>query len=153
MSESDDTGDGDLYCEVPSAEELREPGRMMWTEPPESRIIDLYRDDLTEVGSHRNWIVDYVGKTQRAQLFSSQSEDLAQRLTLASALFSSAVSRDLGVSGGKPVLSGTRFPLSRVFAELAAGQDVSEIADDYELEREKLANILDSLAIFLDRRI
>jgi uncharacterized protein (DUF433 family) len=53
--------------------------------------------------------------------------------------------------GGVPVLRGTRFTIAQVFAEVAAGRSLAEIATDFDLDVELMKKLLESLSIQLDR--
>lgn len=57
---------------------------------------------------------------------------------------------DQDIFGGRPVIAGTRFPLYQVFAKLACGYSLDEIADKYDLDIVKLESIFKSLAAALD---
>jgi uncharacterized protein (DUF433 family) len=54
---------------------------------------------------------------------------------------------------GVPVLRGTRFPLSRVLAELADDSRISDLARDYDLEVSTLKGFLEGLARMFDRPV
>ena len=53
--------------------------------------------------------------------------------------------------GGIPVLRGTRFSVAQLFAEMADGDSVSEIADNFELDVNQIAKLLHALSMYLDR--
>lgn len=53
--------------------------------------------------------------------------------------------------GGVPVLSRTRFPVARVFAEIADNQAIGAIAEDYDLDPGVLKQLFQKLAQFFDR--
>ncbi len=55
--------------------------------------------------------------------------------------------------GGVPVLRGTRFSVSQLFAELADSAAVDELADDLELDPALLKKFLHALAMQLDKPI
>jgi uncharacterized protein (DUF433 family) len=52
-----------------------------------------------------------------------------------------------------PVLKDTRFPLARIFAELADGLTVIQIADDYDLDVDCLTKLMDGFASYFGRPI
>lgn len=60
---------------------------------------------------------------------------------------------DPDIRGGVPVLKGTRFTIAQVFAELAEGRSVTEIAKAFRLDEEQLKKVLNGFAIYLDRTI
>jgi len=53
--------------------------------------------------------------------------------------------------GGVPVLKGTRFPVAQVFAQLADGDSLAELAENFELEERQLCELLHALAAILNR--
>jgi uncharacterized protein (DUF433 family) len=53
--------------------------------------------------------------------------------------------------GGVPVLKGTRFTLAQLFAEMADGRSIGEIAEDFDLDFGQLKQFLEGVAIQLDR--
>ena len=50
------------------------------------------------------------------------------------------------IRSGQPVVKGTRFPVARVLTELAAGGNIDELAEDYNLDVHDLADMLNDLA-------
>ena len=60
-----------------------------------------------------------------------------RRIEYARELLEETVEVDSAISGGKPVLKGTRFPVSRVLAELAEGKSLRSISKEYDLDVEK----------------
>jgi len=52
---------------------------------------------------------------------------------------------------GVPVLKGTRFPISQIISELSDDQKISEVANNYDLDFEKIVEFLKGLSIILDR--
>ena len=56
--------------------------------------------------------------------------------------------------GGMATVAGTRFPISRIFAELTDDQTLAEIAEDYDQDLEQIIDIFNELSlIFEDTRI
>ena len=52
--------------------------------------------------------------------------------------------------GGRPVVKGTRFPVSQLLAELADDLKLSDIAESYDLDLEALKDILRYLSTRMD---
>jgi uncharacterized protein (DUF433 family) len=52
--------------------------------------------------------------------------------------------------GGVPIFKGTRFAVRQLFAELADGQSVQQIAKNYRLDLPMLRGFLHSLGIALE---
>ena len=55
--------------------------------------------------------------------------------------------------GGKPVFKNTRFPISQFLAELTDNFNISEICDDYDLDKKVVIDFLEGLALYLDKPI
>lgn len=53
--------------------------------------------------------------------------------------------------GGIPVLRGTRFTASQALAEIAESDSISEVASDFDLDEAILRQLLNGLALTLDR--
>lgn len=83
--------------------------------------------------------------------YEAEEQLLAERLALAVRLVGDSVEINSVVRSGVPVLRGTRFPLSQVLAELAAGRTIGEISDDWELDKTTIVAFLEGLSIQLDR--
>lgn len=79
--------------------------------------------------------------------------DLAKRLAYAIKLIGDSVEIDPDVRGGLPVVRGSRITVSRIFAEIADNQRLSDIADNLDIDRETLRKIVDGISIHLDRPI
>ena len=63
---------------------------------------------------------------------------VSMRLTFAAHLLQNLIETDPNKAGGIPVLSGTRFKISQVLAEIADGKSLKGLARDFSLDREKL---------------
>jgi len=83
--------------------------------------------------------------------YSSEEEWLAERAKHALIMLRACVEVDPGKHGGIPVLRGTRFPVAQVFAEMSEGISIVELAADFDLDVEVLKQLLEALAINLDR--
>jgi uncharacterized protein (DUF433 family) len=57
-----------------------------------------------------------------------------------------------GKCGGKPVLKGTRFTVAQVFAEVADGRDVRDLARDFDLDYDILTELFRKLAMSFDNK-
>jgi uncharacterized protein (DUF433 family) len=76
---------------------------------------------------------------------------ISDRITYAVSLLTSYITIDTEVRGGVPVLAGTRIPVSRLFAEVADGQSIEEIADDKEIEIEAIRQVFKGFAAYMAR--
>ena len=57
------------------------------------------------------------------------------------------------VRGGKLVLKGTRFPVSRLLSEISEGKySLREIANDYNLDFETVEKFIEALSFIYDTR-
>jgi uncharacterized protein (DUF433 family) len=66
-------------------------------------------------------------------------------------LVHTSVDVDKDIRSGVPVIKDTRFPVARLLAELANGLTINAIADDYDLNVDTLASLLDGMASCLNR--
>lgn len=57
---------------------------------------------------------------------------------------------DPEIRGGTLVLKGTRFPVSRVLAEVGDGSTLEEIADLYRLDLTQLKTLFEELALYFE---
>ncbi|HEV3006843.1 MAG TPA: DUF433 domain-containing protein [Pirellulales bacterium] len=55
-----------------------------------------------------------------------------------------------GKCGGIPVLKGTRFTVAQLFAELAEGESIDSLANEFDLDRAQLSTLLHALAVRVD---
>ena len=76
---------------------------------------------------------------------------IAERVRSALVYLREATEIDPRKLGGIPVVAGTRFSIAQLLAEIAEGQSINEITDDFELDTSKVEQILRSLSIYLDR--
>lgn len=76
---------------------------------------------------------------------------VAERARFAILLLRECVELNPRKHGGVPVLRGTRFPISHVFAELSDGLSIGQLAADFELDRDMLKNLLMAISIHLDQ--
>lgn len=77
--------------------------------------------------------------------------DVTDRVIYALVLLEDVIVIDPETRGGVPVLIGTRVPISRLFAEVAAGRAIGEIADDKELDLDKVRQVFQGFAAYLAR--
>jgi len=59
---------------------------------------------------------------------------------------------DNTICSGKPVIAGTRIPVALIVDELAAGETLQSILDEYDLRREDVLAALRFVARKVDRR-
>lgn len=78
---------------------------------------------------------------------------LAERMLWATSVLRDCVEVDPQKRSGIPVLKGTRFTVAQLFAELADGRSVVEIAEDFELDLDNIKALLQGFATHLDRPI
>ena len=53
--------------------------------------------------------------------------------------------------GGVPTLRGTRFPVAQVLSQIADGDSIDDLAENFDLDREQLSMLLHALAACLNR--
>ena len=61
-------------------------------------------------------------------------------------LFGGFAESDPQRRGGEPVLKDTRFPIGQLIAQLAAGDSVELIAEDFSLDYKTVVGFLEHLA-------
>ena len=76
---------------------------------------------------------------------------LSRRLTDSAYILNQLVEITPKKLGGVPVLTGTRLKIAQILGEIADGSSIAKIARDFDLDREKLANLLRGIAIQFDR--
>lgn len=78
-------------------------------------------------------------------------EEIVERLRYAALTLQTSIEIDPQKRGGIPVIIGTRFTISQLLAEIAEGQAIDEIAEDFDLDKDTIHEILHMLSICLDR--
>jgi len=138
---------------VPSAFLTKDP-RVNAPVPYESQALQ----NLPEVPARKQFLVRQISpesamiaalRLSRAML--PPEHAIAERLRKAMGTLRQEVEVRSSKCGGAPVLTGTRFKVSQLLAQLADGDSIKEIADNFELDDESLARFLHSMAIVLDR--
>jgi uncharacterized protein (DUF433 family) len=75
------------------------------------------------------------------------------RISRAKTMLHDAVDVDPSLRDGVLVLRGTRFPVSRLLAEIADDNPVSEVAEDFDLDINLLRKLLQAMAVCFERPI
>lgn len=83
--------------------------------------------------------------------FASGEELIAERLYYAAVTLKACIDIDVNIRGGVPVLKDTGFKISQIFAEIAEGQSLWEISEDFDLDGKVLEEVVHAFAIYLDR--
>ena len=52
--------------------------------------------------------------------------------------YTNLITTHMGVLGGKPVIKGTRVPVTLVVEEMAGGMTMEELGKEYDLTREQI---------------
>jgi len=52
---------------------------------------------------------------------------------------------------GTPVLRDTRFKISQLFAQFAEGDNITDLAEDLDLDQENLKKLLHAFSVIIDR--
>ncbi len=81
----------------------------------------------------------------------SQEAWLAERMRWAASALRDCVEVNPNKRGGIPVLKGTRFTIAQLFAELADGRNVVDVAEAFELDLDSVKTLLQGLSTHLDR--
>ena len=120
-----------------------EDTRTVWKMTPRIQISF----ELPERKNVAQWL-------QTASAWSSQTQYalwIADRVYYAVQHLSESVEIDHDIRSGIPVLRGTRVPLSRIIAEVAEGESITEIAEDLELDVEVIRRFFEGFSVFMDR--
>jgi len=76
---------------------------------------------------------------------------VSSRIVYAINLLDEVIVIDPETRGGVPVLIHTRVPIARLFAEVAMGRTIDDIADDKELDLEAIRQVFKGFAAYLGR--
>ena len=82
---------------------------------------------------------------------SVRQERLAYRMFRAAQMIVEAVEVDEDRCGGIPVIRGTRFTVAQMIAQIADGDSVAVLADEFDLNKEDVVKCLHAISIALDR--
>ena len=80
----------------------------------------------------------------------SKEDWLAERSQWATSVLRDSVEVDPNKRSGVPVLKGTRFTIAQLFAEIAEGRSIVEIAEDFELDLDTIKSLLQGFSTHLD---
>ena len=126
---------------------------------------DLIKWEKNLDNSSKEWILSPIFSTKEWEQDYSKRYNLPLNLLLDKMVntvlkniitrkyFIKSVDIKNNVLGGKPVLKGTRFPLSQFLEELSDDQTISEICDDYDLNKKSAVLFMKCLALLLDKPI
>jgi uncharacterized protein (DUF433 family) len=81
----------------------------------------------------------------------SQEAWLAERARWAASVLRDCVEIDPQKRSGVPVLKGSRFTVAQMFAELAEGRSIVEIAENFDLDLEIMKQLLQGFSANIDR--
>src|SRR5260370_38348950 len=81
----------------------------------------------------------------------SQEEWLLERARFAARLLRNCVEVHPNKRGGIPVLLGTRYTVAQLFAEMAGGRSIQDIAEGFDLDLESIKAPLPGLSAGLAR--
>ena len=95
------------------------------------------------------WAHSHIAAYKRKALV--DAEWVAERMRYATLTLWHHVEMDPEKRAGVPVLRGTRFTVAQLLAELAEDRKISEIASAFRLDKDQIQQVLESLAICLDR--
>ncbi|NQT36684.1 MAG: DUF433 domain-containing protein [Planctomycetes bacterium] len=83
----------------------------------------------------------------------SGEAQIGEHLRQASLALRTVVEINARKLGGIPVLKGTRFSVAQILSQIADGDSVSDIAENFELDGEQVSTLLHALAAYLDRPV
>jgi uncharacterized protein (DUF433 family) len=97
-----------------------------------------------------DWRKSSIAEMRAARSIADE-EWMAERLRHASLLLRDSIEVDPNRRGGIPVLRGTHFTIAQMLQELAEGKSIPDIARRFRIDPAKMRQILESLAIYMDR--
>lgn len=106
------------------------------------------RWELPEEGRRNDWLTK-IG--ERPLQLLSKEERISEQWRQASLALRHCVEVSARKFGGIPVLKGTRFPIAQVLSQIAEGDSVDDLAENFDLDPECLRTLLHALAACLDR--
>lgn len=83
----------------------------------------------------------------------SGEERIEERLRLASLALKDCVEINARRLGGVPTLKGSRFSVGQVLSQIADGDSIDDLAENFDLDREQLATLLHAIAAYLSRPV
>ena len=98
---------------------------------------------------HDQWNVERIAKVIDQCVIELMAEKELKLVDILAEKFSEYIETSPHVRGGVLAIKGTRFPLSRVIAELGGGVSIHEIAIEYELDEDCLSGLVGSVADYL----
>jgi uncharacterized protein (DUF433 family) len=116
---------------------------------PPRRLIEVDGNDKNP--AVRDWASSLSAQYPKPVV--SREDWFVERVTQAVFILQEHVECSPDVMGGMPVLKGTRFTLSRLFAELADGLSVVAIASDFSLDEESLRRLMEGFGCYLGRPV
>jgi len=108
----------------------------------------IERARVPERKERRDWLVQTDFRPIR---WLSGEEQIGEQLRQASLALRTCVEISVKKLGGVPVLKGTRFSVAQVLSQIADGDSVQELAENFELDRQQVSTLLHALAAYLDR--
>jgi len=129
-----------------------EAGSEVWEKPRPPRRVEVQGYAPVTRRKLPSWHDWFAKRADVPRVRSVRREQwMAERLRSAALLLRQCVTIDPEIRGGVPVLKGTRVPIAQIIAELADDARASEIADDLDLDESLIDNLLEGIAIHLDR--
>jgi uncharacterized protein (DUF433 family) len=108
-------------------------------ELPDQRVEDRVWED---------WSISLVGSNP---FRAAHDEWLAERARDSIFVLQECVEVSPEKLGGVPVLRGTRFSVSQLLAELADGETINGISDNYDIDEDLAARFLHALSVHLNK--
>jgi len=116
------------------------------SDPPLPRSLFRRRrsnasDDSGSCSYRRNGTLSVLPKEQR----------ILEQLWRSSLALKDCIETSRNKLGGVPVLKGSGFPVHQVLSQLADGDSIDDLAENFELDRDQLSMLLHALATSLNR--
>ncbi|MGA2497035.1 MAG: DUF433 domain-containing protein [Tepidisphaeraceae bacterium] len=125
--------------------------RIRWISDPQQQRTILAWESGAEILGKPITISEWTDDSSRGDSEQWGLTDALDRIIFSKELLSATIIVDSEIRSGVPVLVGTRFPIARLFSEVAAGRSLPEIADDKELELQDIERVFEAFAMYLGR--
>ena len=120
--------------------------KVQWMTPDEENRHDRSVRKMSAV----SWGESLLPPIIQAQ--SHRDVQFAHRLYLAALALADCVDIDPDRRGGAPVLKGTRFPIAQIISQMAEGDSVDDLVENFDLNGDLIRQCLRGLSDFLARQ-
>jgi uncharacterized protein (DUF433 family) len=121
-----------------------------WLQVPPKNILVLIGEKVhvTDNWINAQWVIENRQLGHRELI---EDEWIAMRLEVSAVQLREAVVIDPQIRSGVPVLAGTRISISQIFIEIAEGETIYTIADEYAIDSDNIKKLFEGIATQFDR--